>query len=63
MFSFRSIDTYHSQLKQSFINCVTTVEHYLAQIENNKHLNAFIEVYADEALEKAALLDKKTKKW
>ena len=61
MFSFRSIDTYHSQLKQSFINCVTTVEHYLAQIENNKHLNAFIEVYADEALEKAALLDKKRK--
>lgn len=35
------------------------VEHYLKQIESTRHLNAFIEVYAEEALEKARELDEK----
>ena len=35
------------------------VEHYLKQIKANSRLNAFIEIYADEALEKARELDKK----
>ncbi len=36
------------------------VEHYLAQIESkNTDLNAFLEIYKDEALEKAKLLDQK----
>ncbi len=33
------------------------VKYYLSNIESSKSLNAYIEVYADEALEKAALLD------
>ena len=37
------------------------VEHYLQQIDAGKRLNAFIEVYAEEALTKAAQLDKKRK--
>ena len=36
---------------------VEAVSYYLRQIENNKHLNAFLEVYADEALQRAAQLD------
>ena len=36
------------------------VSKYLANIESNKHLNAFLEVYAQEALDRAAELDKKT---
>ncbi len=35
------------------------VEFYLQQIEAKKHLNAFVEVYAEEALQKAAELDAK----
>jgi aspartyl-tRNA(Asn)/glutamyl-tRNA(Gln) amidotransferase subunit A len=36
------------------------VSSYLQDIEKNKHLNAFIEVYADEALERAKALDEKS---
>ncbi len=35
------------------------VEDYLRKIELNKHLNAFLEVYADEALQRAEVIDKK----
>lgn len=34
-----------------------TVTHYLEQIKRQQHLNAFIEVYTAEALQKAAALD------
>ncbi|MFL5789581.1 MAG: Asp-tRNA(Asn)/Glu-tRNA(Gln) amidotransferase subunit GatA [Flavisolibacter sp.] len=37
--------------------CVQTVHHYLKSIEQNKHLNAFIEVYSNESLDRAAELD------
>lgn len=33
------------------------VQHYLHQIESKKHLNAFVEIFAEEALQKAAALD------
>jgi Asp-tRNA(Asn)/Glu-tRNA(Gln) amidotransferase A subunit family amidase len=39
------------------------VEYYLSNISRNKHLNAFTAVFADEALQKAAALDKKRKSW
>jgi len=35
------------------------VEHYLGNIRNNAHLNCFLEVYEDEALARAAKIDKK----
>jgi len=41
----------------SVTNCVTTVTHYLEQIDQHKHLNAFTEVFAEESLERAAELD------
>jgi len=37
------------------------VEFYLQQIEAKKHLNAYVDVYADEALQKAKELDEKRK--
>ncbi|MEO8770946.1 MAG: Asp-tRNA(Asn)/Glu-tRNA(Gln) amidotransferase subunit GatA [Ferruginibacter sp.] len=61
MFSFTSIEQYHNQLSTSTFNCVDAVEHYLSQIEKNKTLNAFVEVYKTEALEKATSLDLKRK--
>ena len=56
MFEFSSIRTYHAALLSGQATCVQTVRHYLSAIEQNS-LNAFIEVYAEEALERAAQLD------
>ncbi len=57
MFSFTNIEDYHFNLLNKKFTCRDAVNFYLKNIENNKHLNAFVEVYKDEALEKAALLD------
>jgi aspartyl-tRNA(Asn)/glutamyl-tRNA(Gln) amidotransferase subunit A len=38
-------------------NCVAAVRFYLDAIEAKKHLNCFVEVFADEALQRAAELD------
>lgn len=54
---FTNIHTYHQQLSSGNTNCVAMVNHYLEQISRQQHLNAFTEIYATEALEKAALLD------
>jgi aspartyl-tRNA(Asn)/glutamyl-tRNA(Gln) amidotransferase subunit A len=54
---FSNIQTYHQQLLAGNTTCVAVVKHYLEQINRYKHLNAFTEVYAEEALEKAAALD------
>lgn len=41
------------------MSCSQAVEHYLSRIEAHRHLNAFVEVYADEARTRAAALDAK----
>lgn len=37
--------------------CVQAVRHYLSAIDQHRHLNAFVDVYADEALARAQSLD------
>jgi aspartyl-tRNA(Asn)/glutamyl-tRNA(Gln) amidotransferase subunit A len=59
--SFTNIATYHQQLLSGETTCVATVNHYLGQIDRQKHLNAFIEVYTAEVLQKAEALDAKRK--
>lgn len=61
MFLFKDIKQYHSDLGNNKTNCVTAVEHYLHQVEENRILNAFTEVYEKEALKKAVDLDEKRK--
>ncbi|MBC7873380.1 MAG: Asp-tRNA(Asn)/Glu-tRNA(Gln) amidotransferase subunit GatA [Ferruginibacter sp.] len=61
MFDFSSIEQYHAQLKEGNVTCSDVVEHYLQRIQATQHLNAFIEVFADEATTKAKELDKKRK--
>ena len=61
MFLYRDIKEYHQQLTNNNCNCTGVVTHYLQQIETNKKLNAFTEVFADEALEQAKQLDEKRK--
>lgn len=62
MFQFTSIEQYHAQLQEGKVTCLQAVEFYLQQIHSSRHLNAYIEVYADEALQKARMLDEKRKK-
>jgi aspartyl-tRNA(Asn)/glutamyl-tRNA(Gln) amidotransferase subunit A len=59
LFAFSSIQQYHAGLKEGKINCLQAVNHYLERIQSAKHLNAFVEVYASEALQKAQELDQK----
>ncbi len=56
-----SIQQYHQQLSTGSATCVDTVSSYLKKIEANKRLNAFTQVFAEEALTKAAALDAKRK--
>lgn len=57
MFSFSSIEQYHTQLKKGDTTCVQAVQHYLSAIGQNKHLNCYLEVFADDALQRATELD------
>ena len=57
MFSFTSIEQYHAQLREGRVTCLQAVQHYLNTIENNQHLNSFLEVFGEEALSKASELD------
>ncbi len=59
MFEFSSIEQYHRELQEGKATCLQAVDHYLAKIKAQQHLNAFVEVYATEAKEKAAALDAK----
>lgn len=56
---FHSVAQYHSQLKNAELSCADAVQFYLGQIESSGHLNAFTEVYGQEALSTAVTLDKK----
>jgi len=61
VFSFRSIKDYHIFLQNNVDGCSIAVKHYLSKIEEKKHLNSFVEVYAEEAIKKAEQLDEKRK--
>jgi len=62
LFIFSSILEYINNLQKNETTCEDAVKHYLQKIETEKHLNAFLEVYAEEALERARELDAKRKK-
>jgi aspartyl-tRNA(Asn)/glutamyl-tRNA(Gln) amidotransferase subunit A len=59
------LKTYHSlkqitdDLREGNVSCKKLVEHYLFTIKNKAHLNAFLEVYATEALNRAQEIDHK----
>lgn len=58
MFSYGGIVQYQQQLAGGQTSCVEAVQHYLSAINKKENLNAFVEVFAAEALQQAALLDK-----
>lgn len=61
MFSYSNINSYHQQLQAGQTSCADAVQHYLDKIAQQKKLNAFVDVYADEAMAKAHSLDEQRK--
>lgn len=61
MFQFTTIEKYHSYLSQNEDGCATAVRHYLSEIKSKKHLNAFLEVFEQEAILRAIYLDNERK--
>lgn len=57
VFHYESIKKYHSDLLSGSTSCVDAVDHYLKRIEANRHLNAYVRTYDDEARTRAATLD------
>jgi aspartyl-tRNA(Asn)/glutamyl-tRNA(Gln) amidotransferase subunit A len=56
---YRSFDEIQFALKKGTSDCRSIVNYYLQNIQTKAHLNAFVEVYAQLALEQAALVDEK----
>ena len=59
MYSFTTIQAFHQDIDIGRITCEQVVRYFLRQIEESARFNAFIEVYAEEALERARQLDQK----
>lgn len=59
MYSHYNIKDFHKGIETSVITCEQVVHDFLLIIEQKKHLNAFVEVYKDEAIARAKELDKK----
>lgn len=57
MFSYQSIPAYHNALLNGAITCVSSIQYFLHRISDSRHLNAFVEIFGEEALAKAAQLD------
>lgn len=57
MFRYSTIKDYHNSLTNGQTTCVEAVHYYLQAIREKQHLNAFLEIYEKEALERAAALD------
>lgn len=59
MYSLPSIQQHLNGLNDGATTCVATVETCLERIQAEKHLNAFVDIYPEEALERALMLDNK----
>jgi aspartyl-tRNA(Asn)/glutamyl-tRNA(Gln) amidotransferase subunit A len=57
LFSYDSIAQYHSELVNGTTSCVAAVEFFLQRIEESRHLNSYLTVYGEEALQRAKQLD------
>lgn len=57
MFRFTSIKEYHAALVAEHTTCTQAVKYYLDQMAAQENLNAYLEIFSDEALSLAAHLD------
>jgi aspartyl-tRNA(Asn)/glutamyl-tRNA(Gln) amidotransferase subunit A len=61
LFTFHSIQDYHTELQNGTSSCVEAVQFFLGKIAGSQNLNAFLNTYGEEALQSAKLLDEKRK--
>ena len=61
MNSYHTLREIRNDLDQGNITCEALVQHYLRNIRENQSLNVFLEVYEEEALAKARVVDTKIK--
>lgn len=59
MYQYQSIQQFHADIAQQKTSCLSVTQYYLKNIDDNNLLNAFVSVFATEALERAQFLDKK----
>ncbi len=59
MKAYRRVIDIQADLRAGVTTCVELVGHYISQIKEHSDLNAFLEVWENEALEKARLVDAK----
>lgn len=57
MYNHQSIAQFHQEIDKGLITCTQVVQHYVDRIQERKQLNAYIDVYSEEALQRAAELD------
>mgnify|MGYP001162678882 CR=1 FL=1 len=58
---FRSYKKLKKSLKEGGVSCVSITKSYIKEINKTKKLNVFIEIFEEEALERAVQIDKKIK--
>ena len=59
MYPAQTIQQYHQEIANDKNGCENAVRYFLDKIESAKHLNAFVEVYKDESIQRAKELDEK----
>ena len=62
MKTYHSLSLIQSSIRSAEISCYSLTQDYLNRIEKNRDLNAFLEVFESEALERAKQIDLKFKK-
>jgi aspartyl-tRNA(Asn)/glutamyl-tRNA(Gln) amidotransferase subunit A len=58
---YNSISQIRESLDKGSLSCAGLVQHYISAIDQNKHLNIFLEVFKEDAIQRAALVDEKIK--
>ena len=59
MKNFSSLNEIHESIKSGSVSCQSLVNYYLERIDKHKNLNENVEVFAEEALERAKNIDEK----
>jgi aspartyl-tRNA(Asn)/glutamyl-tRNA(Gln) amidotransferase subunit A len=57
--SYNSLNEIRDDISKGLVSCKKLTEHYLSNIKKKAHLNAFLETYEQEALQKADEVDAK----
>jgi aspartyl-tRNA(Asn)/glutamyl-tRNA(Gln) amidotransferase subunit A len=61
MKNYQSLNAIQQDIATGQLSCLSLTKYYLANIEANQHLNAFLQTFDQEALERAQHIDEKIK--